>query len=326
MHDAGTCAAGEHMRKLTAIIRAKIRKWGVPLVSDLALRFYHSWAGHNARMPADNPLYHLLRRRAGEGGKRAFRRRPRDWEARLKEVHGGDWIDQTADRKFWSSMCWTFVQQKNWERDRPLLSPAQMVGILEAHLYRARFFSMLGPQCTKAAFAGLKIGFVGRREAWEVSVGRVGCAPARSILCRKVQQAMFLQSHTAHADLDGNTFIEDSSENALCRQMSGASARTGQSLCSVEDGRPANITSLLAYWAGHVECDVGGGCACALVLVTSCGEVCLHSWVAKPVNSQDFLECEMLALYGIIELLLNGVGVTVQGSREFGCKLKGDCM
>jgi hypothetical protein len=141
-----------------------------------------------------------------------------------------------------------------------------------------------------------------------------------------MQQAVFLLSHTARVDLDGNTFIEDSSENALCRQLAGASARTGHPMCSVDDGRPANITSLLAYWGGHVECDVGGGCACAIVLVSSIGEVCLHSWVAKPVKSQDFLECEMLALYGVLELLLNGVGVTVQGSRDYGGKLKRDCM
>jgi hypothetical protein len=317
---------GEHIRKLTAHIRARLREWGVPLVSELALRFYHSWAGHCARFPAADPLFHLLRRPAGIRGRRAFSGRPRDWETRLKEVHGGDWLSQTADRKFWSSMCWSFVQQRNWERDRPLLSPTQMEAIMAAHLYRARFFSMLSPRCTKASFAGLKIGFVGRRDAWDLSAGRVSCNSSRKSLCRKLQQAMFLLSHAAHVDLDGNTFIEDKSEHAMCRQLAGAAARTGQASCSIEARRPADTTSLLAYWGGHIEEGVGGGCACAVVLVSSGGDVSLHSWVAKPISNTDLHECEMLSLLGALEMLLNGIGVSACGPNDPGDRFRRECM
>jgi hypothetical protein len=137
---------------------------------------------------------------------------------------------------------------------------------------------------------------------------------------------MFLLSHATRIDLDGSTFIEDSSKYSMCCQLAGAAARTGQPLCSFAEEIPTNTVSLLAYWGSHIESEIGGGCACAIVLVSLSGEVFLHSWVAKPVNSSDLHECEMLSLFGALELLLNGVGVSAHGSMDFGSRLRSDYM
>jgi hypothetical protein len=137
---------------------------------------------------------------------------------------------------------------------------------------------------------------------------------------------MFLLSHAARVDLDDNTYIEDTSVHSMCCQLAGAAARTGQPLCSFAEEVPSNTVSLLAYWGSHIESEIGGGCACAIVLATMSGEVFLHSWVAKPVNSYDSHECEMLSLLGALELLLSGVGVNALGSTDSGSRLRSDCM
>ena len=104
---------GHFCVRLTHQIKVTLQKWNVELVADTALKMYHSWAGHAARLAPDHFLNDLIRYRSvSDTGLRKVLGRPKDWNCRLQDHHGLKWWRLSADRDTWKKFGKDFVKDR----------------------------------------------------------------------------------------------------------------------------------------------------------------------------------------------------------------------
>lgn len=115
--------------RVNTLIRIKLKVWNLPMLSAMALSYYHSWGGHVMRMPETSPVRQLLlfrdiswrriqqslperqRVRRNRGGP------PAEWEDRLVDAHGDGWKTRCGNRAAWKDAEKAFLVNRIWTLD-----------------------------------------------------------------------------------------------------------------------------------------------------------------------------------------------------------------
>jgi hypothetical protein len=270
-----------HATAINLKVRKILTSMGQPVVSALALKYQHGWAGHLMRFPEQHPAKQLLITRDAEWWEqeklvrhtpgrpdlfRAQRGRPCEWEYKLVSTHGVNWKRLCPDRQIWKALEEGFVRERQWELGHDMDFALSVP--LQDNNYKAAFWDILAPAAVNNSLAEANLIVVsGSGDLVDATLGKnLGGVGERS-LYRRLTQAHFILTAHCGASTEGCDSIllraPDEENWAMTLARSAALLGSDEHVCNpvlVQKG-----DTFVAYHSGAGN-KVRGGAAYAILL------------------------------------------------------------
>ena len=294
-------------------IKMSLKKWNVELVADTAMKMYHSWAGHAARLPKEHFLHDLLRYRSlTNEGLRCVWGRPKDWNVRLKDHHGSEWWLLASDRETWKRCGGDFVKGRC--EDFGVVEPDTR-GKDSGPTWKAGFFNLLGNPVL-GSFRDRTLAMIGTRERTiQLVLGKGTPCQANRTIVKRLQQGHFLITETQQFRCQGNdSCFMIIKTNKMMHLIADASARTGVDMKQLFCIEPREGDTVMAYW-DFTKVIGQAALGCAVFLNFPDGGIELVCLQTRKVEIVDDEEGDLMALRMVQDLLLHSQGISLKPAR-----------